>query len=438
MDGYTPDGALESSRVETIEGQVFTIETVVVYEGSLSGLNVIPQGGDGVQGTWDPGVDYKMVTVSVTSAGRPFDPVVMETIVGPPSVGALEGVANGRVTLAAYEPFTAGTFMLPSLQIESAPASPISSGSNASVQIFPAVAPADYVVGLAVAGGWVIHPDDIVAGNDQLTISAGTTSDTSLRVYRPASLVLTVVDADTGDPVPVPRVGLTHVPTSDHTDYPVGVTTVTGLIPDAYDLTVEATGYTSFSVTSLNIPGGYPDPVHNLTVQLTSIGGTDPPVPVTVTVSDNTGRVVNGATVDIDDGVGGIVSGTTDISGIVTFDLVPGTTYTATASTLWGHGPTSVDFDPAVTTAFDLQLTRPAGQGTMVLRQGQNAEFGYRIGGVWVLMPSNIDGEASFVASAGWYRVAKRCISTGDVLGIRWVSVVANANRFANVSGFCP
>ena len=254
-----------------------------------------------------------------------------------------------------------------------------------------------------------------------------------------------------------------------------GVLIATGLIPDAYDITVTATGYQTWTLSSVNIPGNYPDPVHNLTVRMqpivppttttttTTIASTTTTQPgatttttvaattttttvpastrtVTFNVNDNTGRNIHGATITITrSGYPAIVI-TTDDHGDASYNLVQGVSYTATASTTWGHGPDSETFNPQYTGSVNLDMTRPWGKGTMVLQGGDRAEFLYRAGGLgsWIVLPANYEDEASFVADEGSFEVAKRCLANGQVLGTKTVSVGRNENRSTSISGWCP
>lgn len=433
---YTPTGVIPSSRVVTVEGREYLIEVVITYAGSLTGLDIIDQGGDGVPGTWDPGVDYKLVQVSVTWEGQ-REPLLVQTILSPPNIGTNESVANARVIVIPHEPFASSGFLLPETQVQAAPAAPIRSRMRTTEQVFPGLSPATYTVGLAVADGWVLHPADIANGLGQIVVSEGMLSQTTLRVYRPARLITAVTDAETGLPITNARISLLHNPSGQQTDYPNGQYTITGLVPDAYDITVSASGYTAFSALSVNIPADYPNPDHYLTVALE-------PAPivqrtVVFTVRDNTGRLVNGATVSVLHPVSGLLTANTGANGQASLILEEGTDFTATASTLWGHGPASATFDPAETTQVTLNLTRPSGRGTMVLLGGQRAEFRYRQGsGAWTYMPANSSGEASFVALPGSWQVAKRCLANGTILGAKTVSVVANSNRTSTISGTCP
>ncbi len=469
--GYTPDGVLTPTQQLAIEGRNYRVDTEVRYAGSLTGDDVIPGGGDGVPGAWDPGVDYKYVKVSVSMEGRDADPVVMETIVAPPAIGSHEGIANARVTLAAHEPFGTSEFQLPEAKVQSSPSPAIRSGTRGADQVFPAIPPGDYVIGLAVPDGWIIHPDDVLDGLDRITVSAGTLATSTVRVYKPGRLLVDVTDADTGAAIADARITLTHVPSSATTAHDPGEYVIGDLIPDAYDITVEATGYYSYEVTSLNVPENYPAMDHELAVVLTPIppptttttteaattttsegatttttsttttttiaGGSQ--VAVGFTVRDNTNRPIHGATVEVDHPVRGLLSATTTSSGTAIIDLEEGTAFSAAASTQWGHGPSSVEFDPADTTAVVITLTRPWGLGTEVLLGGNGAEFGYRpYGGSWSIMPSNDDGEASFVGDDGWYQVAKRCLANGDVLGTKWLWLSGNSNQATTIWGYCP
>ncbi|MEX1207294.1 MAG: hypothetical protein WEE36_01620 [Acidimicrobiia bacterium] len=455
LPGRTPSGVLEEYRVVEIEGREYSIRVEVWYAGSLTGLDVVPQGGDGVEGSWDPGVDYKAVRVTVVAEGRERDPVIMETIVAPRSIGAHEAIANARIYVAAHEPFAPSDLLLPSLKVVAPPAAPIHSTLRASEVVFPAIPPGTYSVQLNVADGWLIHPDDVINGIDQLVLVPGALSQTTIRVYRPATLEVTVVDDTTGQPVASPRITLRNTVTGVATAYDPGVVSIDGLVPDAYDIGVAASGYEVWTATSVNIPAGYPNPLHEITVRLapnapttTTMPGTTTTVPgatttttvpagsieVTFTVEDSTGRRIAGATVTV-----GAFTATTNAEGRAYLNLAGGW-YNAVGSTSWGHGSDSDWFDPDDDDQISLDLTRPRGKGLMALRGGNNAEFLYRSrgSGTWIVMPSNQGGEASFVGSSGSYDVAKRCLTNGNVVDQRTVSISPNRNRSTNLATSCP
>lgn len=484
LPGRTPAGVLTPERQVDVEGRVYTVALDVTYAGSLTGVDVIPQGGDGVEGAWDPGVDYKVAVVTVTAEGREHDPIVMETIVAPRTIGAHEGIANARIYLAAYEPFLPGEFRLPTLQVQAPPSGPITSNLRADVQVFPAIPAGDYTVSLAVADGWLIHPDDVLAGADRLEVRAGHLVETVLRVYRPATLRVVVIDDATGAAISNARLSYKNLPRNQSTTLVAGEYTATGLIPDAYDLTVTASGYQDWTLRSVNVPANYPDPVHEITVRMVSQSvvtttTTTTTVPATTTtttvpgatttttvpgatttttvaattttmalgparevrftVTDATGRAIAGATVTVPHPTRGTIVAGTDEDGRAYINLEQRYGYTATASTSWGHGSASASFDPADTTRVDLTLTRPAGKGLMGMLGGRKAEFLYRAqgAGTWIVMPPNADDEASFVGSPGTFEVAKRCTKDGKVVDQRTVTVAYNENRSVDLKSKC-
>jgi hypothetical protein len=277
-----------------------------------------------------------------------------------------------------------------------------------------------------------------------VTSRIGAIGDAAFRVYRPATLQVTVLNASTGQAVPNFTLSLLHVPSGTRTNYAAGQGTVGSLMPDSYQITVTASGYQTFTSGNMNVPAGYPNPGHQLTVQLVP---TAPPATsttmaapylVTFTAYDNTGRMVNGATIAVVLPSGQTVGGTSDANGRVVLGLAAGNC-TATATTPWGHGSASTIFDPRTRNQVQLWLSRPSGMGTGVLSSGSRADFVYRLrtSDPWVVLPVNAVGEASFVATPARYLVAKRCQSDGSIQGERTLSVKANSDRFTSIIGSC-
>jgi len=479
LPGRTPEGSLVENREINIAGRRYVLDLDIQYAGSITGLSVIPQGGDGVEGSFDYGVDYKVVKVTVTADGREYDPIVMETIIAPSRVGQHEGIANAKVHLAAHEPFSVSNFDLPKLKIHAPPAAELRSEVSADEQSWPAIPPATYTVLVDGGNGWIIHPDDVVSGLDQLVVTVGTIAETTLRVYRPATFELEVLDSISLEPVADASLTLTNLDLETAVAYTPGEYTITGLLPETYGVLVTAPGYLDWSLVSLNIPAAYPDPTHQLTVYMeaitpptttttgasttTTTGGsttttsggsttttssstttttTTPPanrIAVEFSVVDNRNMVVAGADVEVTHPSDGLFSGITDIFGRITFNLLDGEQYTAVGSTDWGHGP---DSDPVdVGGSFDaLELSRPSGKGTMTLSGGTDAEFLYRASSSnpWTVMPANFTDQASFVNFGGWFEVAKRCLGNGEVEGTKSVKIASGTNRSASISGWCP
>jgi type II secretory pathway pseudopilin PulG len=460
LPGRTPSGVLTESRTVSVGSQSYVIEDEVDYAGSLTGMDIIDQGGDGVPGVWDPGVNYKVVTVTVTPAAPGAEPVTMSAIISPSRIGALDGVASVRVTIAAYEPFAPSGRQLPTVTLHSPPQADIRSGSHAQIQVFPAITPTTWTALVDASSGWAIHPDDVLAGQNVVQALVGAVGEAAFRVYQPSTLVVTVLSADTGQPVSGFQVTLLDMASGDSTTYGAGVGTLTNLVPDAYKVTVAASGYLTFDSDTTNIPAGYPDLVQQMTVNLAPVpattttttapgatttttspggGGTPTYYSVTFSVTDNGGRAEAGATVSVSQPTQGVVSGTTDQYGRVTLSLEGGSC-TATASTPWGHGPATATFNSASTSVVTLHLTRPSGTGTGVLTgSGHNFELVYRhdSSSPWVPMPPNAQNQASFVDIPTTYLVAERCLSSGYIVGQKTLTIRSDRDQFTSIWGSC-
>ena len=461
LPGRSPEGPLVEYREITVAGRRYVLELDIQYAGSVTGLSIVPQGGDGVEGTFDFGVDYKTVKVTVTADGRESDPIVMETIVAPSRVGQHEGIANAKVNVAAHEPFAPSNFDLPNMKIHAPPAAAIRSGVAADEQNWPAIAPATYTVLVDDGNGWVIHPTDIIDGLDQLVVTIGSIAETTLRVYRPATFELEVLDLYTLDSIADASLTLTNLESGTPVAYAPGEYTITDLMPEAYGVKVTGPGYFDWTLVSLNIPAAYPDPNHQLTVYLDPIGGsttTTTAGPTTTggstttttiapgnrsvveyDVLDNTKMAVAGADVVVTHPSDGPFSGVTDIYGRISFNLLDGEEYTAVGSTEWGHGP--IEKTHTVDgSAVELKLKRDNNKGTMTLSGGTDAELLFRLtaSNPWTVMPANYQDKASFVGDAGWYQAAKRCLGNGEVEGITDVKLEKKKNRSTVISGWCP
>ena len=305
LPGFTPSGVLTPSKTVVVEGRTYTIDVSVTYAGSVTGLNVVSGGGDGVPGVWDPGVDYKYVEVTVTPQDRTYDPIVMQTIVAPPTVGAHETIANIRVLVAAFEPIGgSSTVALPSLKLTSLTNPTVKSHTRTGTQVFPAIPEGVYSVELDIADDWQIVPEDVLGGATSVIATASTTADAVVRVFLPAQLTLEIVDADTGLPVVPNSVTLTRVATGDETNLTGGTLVATGLVPDIYDVLVSAGGYESAALTSVQIPSEYPTVTDTLRVELTPFVGTFGLVDLLV--RDPEGNAINGAVVTALDPISGL------------------------------------------------------------------------------------------------------------------------------------
>ncbi len=372
----------------------------------------------------------------MTAEGRESDPIVMETIVAPRTVGAHEAIANARVRVAAYEAFgAASNDPLPSLRLVSDVNPTVRSRDRSDVQVFADIAQGNYTIELQVAGGWVILPDDVLSGATSITAIAGATADSLVRVYQPASLDVTVVDAETGDQVTDPSIVLTRIDSGIQTAPGAGVTRITDLVPDIYDVTVSAFGYSPTTVASVTIPSGYPtDMSDELTVALEPFDG----AMVTVTVVDHTGRPLNRADVEVNDPVLGLMYFITGSRGEAMVVTSPGETATITATSNHGHTSDTATVDSASQTSVTLTVGQGSGKGTILLSGGSDGTFVYRPwgGDAWFEVTPNANGEATIVVSRGYTEVGKQCAS-GRIVDAEFVYVREGRTRSETMTTSC-
>ncbi len=447
--GFAPDGILDPSIVRTVDGRDYVVTTDVRYVGATTGLDIVAQGGDGVQGSFDPGVNYKLVTVTVTSSTGAIGPVTMETIVAPPTIGALEDVAIVSVSIERHEPYDPSSEPDPWLQLVGTTSYlPHEQGPE---QIFPDVVPGTYTIDLFDARGWQLHPDTIATGANTVDAVGGWNAQRTIRVYRPASLTVTVLD-DTGVPIPDATITITDMADGRTTTNTTGDYVFTDLVPDRYSVNGSAPGYLG-SAVEVDVPG--PGGGTSASVTLVMTPYTAMPVDMTFHV-DYAGwstYFTAGATVTVSHPVLGSWTGTTDENGDLTLTLPENETgYTVTAETGWGHAPTTTSF--ATTTApatVSLSLGKPTATDRFALYSGPIGPTGfYRYwvetwrNGRWrwsqsTDLPSNSLGKATFIVpEANNRRVHVRAYcDTGTELA-RATFTMTGANQSWNVPGSCP
>lgn len=437
LPGVTPAGVLTPSREVVIEGSVYTIDLVITYAGSITGVDVVDGGGDGVPGAWDSGVDYKYVQVTVTPDDRAFDPVVMETIVAPPNVGAHEGIANVRVTVAPYEPFgTRTSEPLPTVRIHAPSLGTYRSIERVETVAFPGVKSGSYEIQLDVPGPWIIHPDDILESRNVVDAASATTTDVLLRIFLPGSVTFVVTDSETGASVTTSSIGLLRLGTEDETLLGRGETTVTGLVPDSYDIVVSAIGYHTKVLGSVSLPSAYPTTTDTVNIELDPNPNTF--ATVDIYVEDTTGRRISGAVVETDDPVTGHQGFTTDAYGHVQASLPEGFTSYVVAHSTNGYESANTSIDAAATTSVTITLNQPSPAGDLVVTGVSDGTVVYRprSGTVWTEVQPNIDGEVVLALAAGKYDVGKLC-SDGSIVGNMEISLRAGRTVTHRIESSC-
>jgi type II secretory pathway pseudopilin PulG len=413
--GYAPDGLLERIVTVDIEGRDYTITTDVQYVGNVTGLNVVPQGGDGVEGAFDPGVNYKYVTVIVSSSTGNVKPVRMDSIVAPPTLGALEDVAVVTVLIDPHQPYDAYPDPPPVLQLQGS-ASYLST-SNGLQQPFPDVTPGPYEIVLFTPNNWQLHPDTVATGANTVEAIGGWNSTRTIRVYQPASLSLDIED-ELGAAITNATVQIVSQSSGSTIANLEGDYVFADLIPDRYTVTANAPGYVGV-LAEVDVPGPGGGSSATATLVLSDAGG---PGGTEVAVIFHVGYVdfagwadyyIHGSLVNVVHPVLGEWEGTTDAAGNVTFNLpVNEGGFTATAETEHGHGPVTIEFDTTTTNAsYDIALERPDSTDRIAISggpPGPDGYFEYRIDtrrgfsnswrqGQVSTLPSNDLGNATFL-----------------------------------------
>ena len=395
-----PSGSLQRSYVTTAEGADFQIDTVVEFVGSSSGLNVIPQGGDGVEGAFDVGVDYKYVRVVVTPLQTNTDPVTMETFLAPPTIGGLGDLAVVGVQVVRHEPFDVSVDPGPALRL-SGPWI-YESFSNDAQQNFADVIPGDYTVSLVTSHGWLIHPDTVASGATSVTAVTGTTTQRTIRVYQPVDLDVTVIDDATGQPIANATVTATDQSYGSSSTNPAGDYSFVDLVPDHYVVGATAPGY-DYSWTELDVPGPGATGTAIATVRMVPLAYTPVNYTFFVDFVGNPGDAVAGADIVVTHGTYGPFAAVTDENGVASFALPESTSgFTVMASTSTGHGAAVQSFTTGTTDAsVSLRLSQPANTDHFLLSgggPGPDGFFEFRVaGGAWIRVGANSAGRASFV-----------------------------------------
>ncbi len=461
LSGGNPGGVLAGTETRTIQGVAFTLSTEVTYEGSVTGNDVVPQGGDGVEGFWDAGVNYKHVVVGISVAsGIGMDPISFETIVSPPSVGAHDGKSNVVVQLQEYDPLDASsaTPTWPRVYLQRSGTVVSYSGTPSNEQPFAQIAPTAGTPWVARLGstatsvsdattGWRIRQSQLTALTDRVEVGATQTGTITLDLYKPVSLTVDVQDLSG---VPLPSVtGSTVTLTKDSTSLVLTetspeqtsgstwqITDFSGapMEPGTYSVTVDIPGY-GVETTSVEVDELGDVLTVALAPRVTST--------VTYTVYDwsvTAGRQMRGITVQV---TGGSVNQTltTDANGQVSITVDAGVAYTAAFGSPWGHTAISRTDTPAgPTDAYAVIMNAGGANKGRIEFRGRTATstavFGWKNSSAaptWGTIPTNNSGKAFVVlplASSpnNKYDLRKTCGSTN--YGAVSKQTIANGSTF--------
>jgi hypothetical protein len=333
----------------------------------------------------------------------------MDTIIAPPSMGALDNVAIVTVNVDRYEPYDPyDPFMYPTPRIQLIGPATYISPEGSDAQVFADIEAGTYQIELFDPGGWLLHPETVASGDDMVDATEGWATERIVRIYRPASLSVDVTDAATGDPIDDASVTIEALTVGGTVGNAPGDYQFDDLVPDRYQVTVSAGGYQP-GIVEVDVPGDGGGDEATVEVALEE----ETWVPVSWTFSVDFNREWHyetaGADVVVTHPTWGTFSGVTDETGEVVIDLPGGESgFTVTASTPWGH---QADSDTFTTGGWgwpetDLHLGYDWWGGDHVFwirggPDGPDGFFEYRIDyGEWVRVPANDEGRATFVTDA--------------------------------------
>lgn len=419
-------GAVTSTKTVTLaDGDEVEVDVGIEWVGSGTGLDIVPGGGDGVPGFYDPGINYKLVEVTATPDGG--DPMSFQTFIAPPDESAATLSSNVSVNLYADEPpWSSAATEFPTVYLHHPVLMFVGPVGKPIVLFSELEADAVHSVSLG------IDPDDAVSADGRfaltdagidVTPSVALTTTVSATFYRPVTLeivgldgaglplttaTLNVRDDDTGSQLTLSEADMTAP----------GVWTITEMdgAPlkwGTFTYTLSAPDHITGAPLSVDAPADYPTSMTDTTtIQLTGAVTST----ATVTVTDQNGLPLTGVDVTVENAAGATVSLPTEPHGLATFSLVHGQTYDIVVSSPYGHdeyrydGLTPAVVDPtAVGVAVNATLATPAGSALLTIEDDPDeaaftGHFEYQravdSGEGWLQVEPNASGDASIVVTA--------------------------------------
>ncbi|WP_181813692.1 hypothetical protein [Gaiella occulta] len=364
--GGNPPGTVAASRTVTQDGLTATVSTQISY------VN------DPIPTSYATGANYKRVTVTVTRArdGKQLTRVV--TNIAPPARAPYGGINNAIVNVQVLDYALLTPVPGASVTIANGP-SPSrtdvtdSSGtvSFAALTPNPLTGPTAYYDLTVSDTGYVTFPGDVPpAAAAHLQLSPSQTVSTAIRIFKPVSIILQMVNANgspyTGTATVKVTSGLTGV--TETIVVTGGSATLTELGGDPI---VPGVTYTVKGLKANGqcadpapryVPDNYPT---DLTTTFVLTWGACPSGTLAVNVKQ-LGLNVPAATVDVTGGPNGVsLSGTTDSNGDVSFAAPEGAGYTVTATKGSATASTTASVTAGTTTNVTVTLPPPP-TGTIV------------------------------------------------------------------------
>jgi len=193
--GGNPPGTLSSTVNRVVSGTTFRIDTSVVYVD------------DPAQGRPQTYVNYKKVTISVTPQVPLGTAVTASTLISPPNYAAISGKATAVVTVVdavTDDPLPGATVTLNGSTSPTRIDSTDANGKAVFAGLLPSAtsvaSPQYYYVASAARPGYLTHPDTPVTTTRE-NLTASQTWQVTIKMYKPATINVNLVDSATGLPV---------------------------------------------------------------------------------------------------------------------------------------------------------------------------------------------------------------------------------------------
>jgi len=356
--GGNPPGTMPASVDKVVNGTTYRITTTVVYVD------------DPAQGRPQTYVNYKKVTIAVTPQVPVAKAVTASSIIAPPSYANIAGKATTVVTVVdgiTLQPLQGATVTLSGSTSPTRIDSTDQQGKAVFAGLLPsATSPASpqyYYVASSSRAGYLTHPDTPPTTTRQ-NLTASQTWQVTIKMYRPATITVNLVDSATGLPVTERAdVGITSpapaAVAETFTTFTGSLTTTTiggnPILPSTtpFQVNTRTDCYADASQTAA-LPVNYPtNTSHTFTFNLTRAPGGW--LDVWVKRASNNAAIPN-ATVQVSGGPNSMtpLARTTDSSGYTRFCLpVSGSVNYTVSATASGYGSGSL---PA---AITLNATTP-------------------------------------------------------------------------------
>lgn len=372
--GGNPPGTLAASVDRVVNGTTYRITTSVVYVD------------DPAQGRPQTYVNYKKVTIVVTPQVAVAQPVSASSIVAPPSYANIAGKATAVVTVVdgiTLQPLQGASVTLSGSTSPTRIDSTDAQGKAVFAGLLPSAtsvsSPQYYYVASATRSGYLTHPDTPATVTRQ-NLTASQTWQVTIKLYRPATVNVNLVDSATGQPVaersdvaiasPAPA-----AVSETFTTYTGALTTTTiggsPILPSTTPFTVTTrTDCYADASQSLALPVNYPSNTsHTFTFALTRAPGGW--LDVWVKRASNNAAIGN-ATVQVSGGPSSMIplARTTDSNGYTRFCLpVSGSVNYTVSATASGFGSGSLPAAITLNATTPMTLTLVSGStGTVRLK----------------------------------------------------------------------